>query len=137
MSSHPIFYFILLFFVAACEVGVPGVANRLFGTLEKSGVNVVLISQASSEHTITFATRQDQAMSAKQVLHDEFYREIEANLISDIYVKQPCSIIAAVGDGYVWFLCDVQKNHLGGGNICVHRFLENHFLPVNSHEEES
>lgn len=80
-------------------MGVPGVANRLFGTLEKSGVNVVLISQASSEHTITFATRQDQAMAARQVLHDEFYREIEANLISDIYVKQPCSIIAAVGDG--------------------------------------
>ena len=80
-------------------MGVPGVCNRLFGSLEKAGVNVVLISQASSEHTITFATRQEKAMVAKQVLHEEFHREIAANHISDIYVKQPCSIIAAVGDG--------------------------------------
>jgi bifunctional aspartokinase / homoserine dehydrogenase 1 len=80
-------------------MGVPGVANRLFGTLEKMHVNVILISQASSEHSITFATRQDHVTRAKEALEEEFRREIDANHITEIQVKQPCSIIAAVGDG--------------------------------------
>ena len=80
-------------------MGVPGVANRLFGTLEKNKVNVVLISQASSEHSITFATSMDHVVTAKHALQEEFRREIDANRISDIDVKQPCSIVAAVGDG--------------------------------------
>jgi aspartokinase/homoserine dehydrogenase 1 len=80
-------------------IGVPGVANRLFGALEKAHVNVVLISQASSEHSITFATVQDHVPTAKAALEEEFRREISANRITDIDVRQPCSIIAAVGDG--------------------------------------
>ncbi|CAB9497572.1 aspartokinase/homoserine dehydrogenase, chloroplastic [Seminavis robusta] len=80
-------------------MGVPGVANRLFGTLEKMQVNVILISQASSEHSITFATRQDHVGTAKAALEEEFRREIHANHITEIQVKEPCSIIAAVGDG--------------------------------------
>ena len=80
-------------------MGVPGVANRLFGTLEKVNVNVILISQASSEHSITFATLQDHVEKAKAALEEEFRREIAANRITDIDVKMPCSIIAAVGDG--------------------------------------
>ena len=80
-------------------MGVPGVANRLFGTLEKNKINVVLISQASSEHSITFATSMDHVVTAKAALQEEFRREIDANRISDIDVKQPCSIVAAVGDG--------------------------------------
>lgn len=80
-------------------MGVPGVANRLFGTLEKHQINVVLISQSSSEHSITFATRLEHVTTAKETLEEEFRREIAASRITDIDVKQPCSIIAAVGDG--------------------------------------
>lgn len=80
-------------------MGVHGVANRLFGTLEKLGVNVVLISQASSEHSITFATSMEHAEKAREGLQEEFRREIDANRISHIDVKQPCSIVAAIGDG--------------------------------------
>jgi bifunctional aspartokinase / homoserine dehydrogenase 1 len=43
-------------------IGVPGVSRRLFGTLERAGVNVVLISQASSEHSVTFATTCEQSL---------------------------------------------------------------------------
>ena len=60
-------------------LGVPGIARRLFGTLEQNGVNVILISQASSEHSITFATStkvvnkkgMNQAMIAQKVLQEE------------------------------------------------------------------
>jgi|AntRauTorckE5430_2_1112549.scaffolds.fasta_scaffold02417_4 aspartokinase/homoserine dehydrogenase 1 len=58
-------------------VGVKGVARRLFGTLENMGVNVVLISQASSEHSITFATTMVQAHKAKVAIEEEFHKEIK------------------------------------------------------------
>lgn len=80
-------------------VGVKGVARRLFGTLESAGVNVVLISQASSEHSITFATTTTQATYAKTAIEEEFHKEIKQNHISEVAFQAPCSIIAAVGDG--------------------------------------
>jgi aspartokinase/homoserine dehydrogenase 1 len=80
-------------------IGVPGVAKRLFGTLESVGVNVVLISQASSEHSITFATVETQADLAKEAIEEEFEKELKQARISQVEVQAPCSIIAAVGDG--------------------------------------
>jgi aspartokinase/homoserine dehydrogenase 1 len=80
-------------------IGVQGVAKRLFGTLEALGINVVLISQASSEHSITFATVEDNAQAAKGAIEEEFRKELDQNRISNIDVNFPCSIIAAVGDG--------------------------------------
>lgn len=62
-------------------------------------MNVVLISQASSEHSITFATLEDQASSAKEAITEEFEKELSQNRISNIDVNVPCAIIAAVGDG--------------------------------------
>eukprot|EP00977_Amphora_coffeiformis_P027279 scaffold34600_cov184-Amphora_coffeaeformis.AAC.4 len=80
-------------------IGVPGVARRLFGTLEYHKVNVILISQASSEHTVTFACTMAQATVAQQVLQEEFAKELSLGLMNSVEVKAPCSIIAAVGDG--------------------------------------
>jgi aspartokinase/homoserine dehydrogenase 1 len=80
-------------------IGVPGVAKRLFGTLESVGVNVILISQASSEHSITFATVEEQAERAKLAIEEEFSKELNQSRISQVEVQSPCSIIAAVGDG--------------------------------------
>jgi bifunctional aspartokinase / homoserine dehydrogenase 1 len=80
-------------------VGATGVAKRLFGTLEDIGINVVLISQASSEHSVTFATTMDQAEKAKLAILEEFAREVKQSRIECVDVIAPCSIIAAVGDG--------------------------------------
>lgn len=80
-------------------IGVHGVAKRLFGTLETVGVNVVLISQASSEHSITFATVEAHAQIAQEAIREEFSKELKQNRISEITVNSPTSIIAAVGDG--------------------------------------
>ena len=80
-------------------IGVPGVARRLFGTLEQHKVNVILISQASSEHTVTFACAMTQAQVAKRVLEEEFAKELSLGRINSVDVQAPASIIAAVGDG--------------------------------------
>ncbi len=80
-------------------IGVQGVAKRLFGTLEHLGINVILISQASSEHSITFATPIEDAVPAKEAIEEEFQKELDRNRISKIDVNIPCAIVAAVGDG--------------------------------------
>jgi aspartokinase/homoserine dehydrogenase 1 len=80
-------------------IGAVGVSRRLFGTLENKGVNVTLISQASSEHTVSFATLASHAQIAKETIEEEFSRELNQRRISNIDVRSPCSIIAAVGDG--------------------------------------
>jgi aspartokinase/homoserine dehydrogenase 1 len=80
-------------------MGVPGVATRIFSTLKRNQINVVLISQASSEHSVTFCCLQDHAQLAKMALEDEFRRELETRRIESVDVRAPCSIIAAVGDG--------------------------------------
>ena len=62
-------------------------------------MNVVLISQASSEHSITIAISMKQAIDAKTAVEEEFHKELKQNHISKVEVIKPCSIIAAVGDG--------------------------------------
>ncbi|GMI39515.1 hypothetical protein TeGR_g11281 [Tetraparma gracilis] len=80
-------------------VGVKGVSRRMFGALEERGINVVLIAQASSEHSITLALSEDSAVVAQKILTDVFAKELASHHLEDISVISPCSIIAAVGDG--------------------------------------
>lgn len=55
--------------------GTPGVAGKVFGALGKDGVNVIMISQGSSQHNISFAVQKSDASKAVQVLHKEFSLE--------------------------------------------------------------
>ena len=82
-------------------MGVHGVASRLFATLQRVKINVVLISQASSEHSITFAcsNKNNQALVAQKAIEETFHRELKLRHMNAIEVLTPCSIIAAVGDG--------------------------------------
>lgn len=59
-------------------------AKRLFGTLESNGINVVFISQASSEHSITFATMNCKAVLAKEAVEEEFSKELRVVSFSSI-----------------------------------------------------
>lgn len=79
-------------------VGVPGTAERLFRTLAKRRVNVILISQASSEHTICFAVRTSDTAAARKAIQEEFHYEMQAGVVAlDEKVSQ--TIIAVVGEG--------------------------------------
>ena len=64
--------------VGAGMANTPGVAGRVFGALGKSKVNVIMISQGSSQHNISFAVSEGDAKKAVQVLHKEFSLEREA-----------------------------------------------------------
>ena len=73
-------------------IGVPGVAHRLFGALREVGVSVVMISQASSEHSICFAVPEAQAQKAKETVEEAFFHEMHHNKIQTIDVVAPCSM---------------------------------------------
>jgi bifunctional aspartokinase / homoserine dehydrogenase 1 len=79
-------------------VGVPGIAERLFRALAARQVNVILISQASSEHTICFAVQTADAAAAVQAIHQEFRFEFH-NRLTAVDEKSGQLIVAVVGDG--------------------------------------
>lgn len=82
-------------------MGVPGVAQRLFGALRDVGISVIMISQASSEHSICFAVPGSQAELASQAATKAFLSEIQNGLIQAVTCENNCSILAAVGDNMV------------------------------------
>ena len=82
-------------------MGVPGVAQRLFGALKEVNVSVVMISQASSEHSICFAVPAAQSSLAKSTVERAFFAELHHGHIQTIDVADSFSILAAVGDNMV------------------------------------
>lgn len=78
--------------------GVPGIAGRLFGSLAKSGISVILITQGSSEHSITFAIPPEVAKKAKQQVEAEFEYEIEKGLVEPLKIEENLSVIAIIGE---------------------------------------
>jgi bifunctional aspartokinase / homoserine dehydrogenase 1 len=79
-------------------VGVPGVSARLFGSLAKEHINVILITQASSEYSICFAIEPKDVSKAKKVIDEEFEVEINAKKIDEVHVENNLSIVAIIGD---------------------------------------
>lgn len=80
-------------------LGVVGASMRLFATLARENVNVILISQASSEHSICFAVENFYAIKAKAAIEREFQYEIRNEEIDEVQVENDLSIVAVVGDG--------------------------------------
>jgi aspartokinase/homoserine dehydrogenase 1 len=80
-------------------IGVPGTAQRLFSALREHGISVILISQASSEHSICFAVPASQADETARVVRRAFDRELHDGHIQSVDVTCDCSILAVVGDG--------------------------------------
>jgi aspartokinase/homoserine dehydrogenase 1 len=79
-------------------VGVPGVADRLFRALASRSVNVVLISQASSEHTICLGVRSADADRAVAAIGHEFRLEIHEHSMR-VDRRENQAILAVVGEG--------------------------------------
>jgi aspartokinase/homoserine dehydrogenase 1 len=79
--------------------GVPGIAMRLFGALAREGISVILISQASSEHSIALAVEPGGVAKARASVAAEFAHELRVGLVDDLIVEEDVSLIAAVGDG--------------------------------------
>ncbi len=78
--------------------GVPGIAGRLFSSLARAGISVILITQGSSEHSITFAIPPEVAAKAKQQVETEFEYEIEKGLVEPLKIEENLSVIAIIGE---------------------------------------
>jgi aspartokinase/homoserine dehydrogenase 1 len=86
-------------------IGIPGFSKRLFETLSQQKINVVFITQASSEHSICVGVYENDAKKAKDLLDETFSIEIERKKIKPIVVENDLAIIAVVGES--------MKNHQG------------------------
>ncbi len=79
-------------------IGIPGFSKRLFETLSMAEINVVFITQASSEHSICVGVYEDDATKAKELLDKTFNTEIDRKKIKPVIVENDLAIIAVVGE---------------------------------------
>lgn len=79
-------------------IGEAGISMRLFRAIANASINVILITQCSSEHSITFAVLPNEAQKSEDALNQEFENELKSGLIDSIKVENNLSIIAAVGE---------------------------------------
>jgi len=86
-------------------VGVPGFSKRLFEALSDATINVILITQSSSEHSICVGVNDADVEKAKEVIDAAFAAEIMMQKVEPLKVEKELSIVALVGDN--------MKNHPG------------------------
>lgn len=79
-------------------VGIPGYSSKLFDVLSKNNVNIILITQASSVHTMCIAIDQADADKAKKAADELFAYEISLGKVDPLKVEKGFSIISLVGD---------------------------------------
>ncbi|MEO6149707.1 MAG: bifunctional aspartate kinase/homoserine dehydrogenase I [Mucilaginibacter sp.] len=79
-------------------VGKSGFSGRLFSLLAREQINVILITQSSSEHSITFAVQPDNANKAKALIEQEFELELLANKLDAVVIEENLAILAVVGE---------------------------------------
>jgi len=79
-------------------IGVPGFSKRLFETLSQQKINVIFITQASSEHSICVGVYENDAIKAKELLDETFSIEIDRKKIKPISIEKDLAIIAVVGE---------------------------------------
>jgi aspartokinase/homoserine dehydrogenase 1 len=86
-------------------IGVAGSSKRLFEVLSKENINVVFITQASSEHSICIGISNNDAYRAKNAIDETFELEITQNKVNSCIVEKNLCIVALVGEN--------MKNHQG------------------------
>ena len=79
-------------------VGIPGFSKRLFEALASNKINVILITQGSSEHSICVAVNEVHADAARLAVDTAFTHEIETGKVQPLIIEKGQSIVALVGD---------------------------------------
>ncbi len=79
-------------------IGVPGISARAFAALAARDINVLMISQASSEQSICIVVREGDAEGAVDSLHHVFALELERGDVNSIEAQLECAVVSAVGD---------------------------------------
>jgi len=83
----------------ASFLGTHGVAKRLMESLSNAGVNVILTSQGSSEHSITVAVDEGDAMKGYECVKEAFAIELTKDPEIQVNLLKDCSILACIGEG--------------------------------------
>lgn len=78
--------------------GVPGIAARLFGSLAQAEINIILITQGSSEHAISFAIQPKFAKKAKRCVEAAFQYELDRGVVDPIKIEEDLSVVAIIGE---------------------------------------
>ena len=86
-------------------IGIPGFSKRLFEALSQEKINVILITQSSSEHSICVGIDAASSVKAKQTVDEAFVNEISLHKVEPLKVESGLSIVALVGEN--------MKNHSG------------------------
>ena len=86
-------------------IGSPGFSKKLFDVLSLNNINIIMITQASSEHSICVGIKEDECNRAEKIIEEEFNFEIINNIIKPLKTERNLAIIALVGDK--------MKNHQG------------------------
>lgn len=79
-------------------VGIPGFSKRLFEALSNEKINVILITQGSSEHSICVGIDGSNAIRAKISVDKAFDHEIRTAKVEPLIIEKELAIIALVGD---------------------------------------
>ena len=79
-------------------IGIPGFSKRLFEALSNEKINVILITQSSSEHSICVAVDAISASKAKQAVDYAFANEIALEKVEPLKIEIEHSIVALVGE---------------------------------------
>ncbi|GLP97163.1 bifunctional aspartate kinase/homoserine dehydrogenase I [Paraferrimonas sedimenticola] len=79
--------------------GMVGMASRVFGAISRAGISVSLITQSSSEYSVSFCVADEQAVAAKQALSAEFELELASELLEPVRLMSNLAIVSIVGDG--------------------------------------
>lgn len=96
ISSIP--HMALLSLEGSGMVGIPGFSKRLFQALAENKINVILITQSSSEHSICVAVDQHAASLAKEAVDQAFEQEISSGKVEPLRVENNLCVVAVVGD---------------------------------------
>ncbi|WP_207496093.1 bifunctional aspartate kinase/homoserine dehydrogenase I [Aridibaculum aurantiacum] len=108
---------VLLSLEGSGMVGIPGFSKRLFEALANEKINVILITQGSSEHSICVGIDEVNGPAAKAVVDTTFADEIRAGKVEPLIVEEELSIIALVGDN--------MKSHPGISGKMFHSLGRN------------
>lgn len=79
--------------------GMVGMAARVFASMSRAGISVVLITQSSSEYSISYCVPQGDCARARRAMEEEFYLELKEGLLEPLAIMEHLAIISVVGDG--------------------------------------
>lgn len=82
-------------------IGTPGIASRVFGALADAEINVIMISQASSEHSISLVFRALQSERAIEALNRELEEQVKSKRIENFVIREGLEIISVIGDNMI------------------------------------